>query len=572
MIAEIDNISLIDWSRAQFALTAFYHWLFVPLTLGLGIVQAVMETIYYKTGDEFWKKTAQFWMKLFGINFAIGVATGLILEFEFGTNWSNYSWFVGDIFGAPLAIEGVVAFFMEATFIAVMFFGWNKVSKGFHLTSTWLTIAGATISAFWILVANGWMQYPTGMVFNPDTVRNEMGSFWAVAFSPVALNKFLHTVLSGWIIGAMFVAGISSWYLLRKREVKFALASIKVAVAFGLIACFLSIWTGDGSASQVAKQQPMKLAAMEGLYEGGEGVNLVGAGILNPSKKEYNDNEEAFLFKIDVPIPKFLSYLAFGKFNAYVPGIKNIIEGGYTKPDGSIALSAEEKIARGKLAINALANYKTAKADSVLLEHKADSIKNALVLAAETENYTETSEGDTITAIALTGDELFAEKKAAVHAKIADSRQQLKENFAYFGYGYIKEPKELIPPLGLTFYAFRVMVILGGFLLLLFAFATYFSYKNKFETKRWLQWTCLISIFLAIFAGQAGWVVAEVGRQPWAIQDILPTSAAISKLSASSVQLTFFIFLVLFTVLLIAELKILTSAIKKGPQINENKN
>ncbi|MDR1552965.1 MAG: cytochrome ubiquinol oxidase subunit I [Prevotellaceae bacterium] len=567
MIAEID-ISLIDWSRAQFALTAFYHWLFVPLTLGLGIVQAVMETLYYKTGDEFWKKTAKFWMKLFGINFAIGVATGLILEFEFGTNWSNYSWFVGDIFGAPLAIEGVVAFFMEATFIAVMFFGWNKVSKGFHLASTWLTIAGATISAFWILVANGWMQYPAGMNFNPDVVRNEMKDFWEVAFSPVALNKFFHTVLSGWIIGAMFVAGISSWYLLRKREIKFALASIKVAVVFGLIACFLSVWTGDGSAAQVAEKQPMKLAAMEGLYEGGNGVNLVGIGILNPSKEEYNDDKDPFLFKIDVPIPKFLSYLSFGKFNAYVPGIKNILDGGYQLPNGDVALSAQEKIERGKIAVSALSNYHLAKADSALYANNADSIKN--VLAAEIVINSEelTSEnGDVYQA--PTVDELYAAKKAEIQSKIADARKQIFANINYFGYGYIKEPKDLIPPVGLTFYAFRVMIILGGFLLLLFALSTYLSFKNKFETKRWLQWTCLISIFLAIFAGQAGWVVAEVGRQPWAIQDILPTSAAISQLTASSVKLTFFIFLALFTVLLIAELKILISAIKKGPQINE---
>ncbi|MDR3286084.1 MAG: cytochrome ubiquinol oxidase subunit I [Prevotellaceae bacterium] len=565
MIAEID-ISLIDWSRAQFALTAIYHWLFVPLTLGLGIVQAIMETIYYKTGDEFWKKTAKFWMKIFGINFAIGVATGLILEFEFGTNWSNYSWFVGDIFGAPLAIEGVVAFFMEATFIAVMYFGWNKVSKGFHLTSTWLTIVGATISAFWILVANAWMQHPAGMHFNPDTVRNEMDSFWAVALSPVAINKFFHTVLSGWIIGGMVVAGISSWYLLKKRETKFALASIKVGVTFGLIACLLSMWTGDGSAMQVAEKQPMKLAAMEALYEGDNGVNLVGVGILNPSKKEYNDDKDPFLFKIDVPIPKFLSYLSFGKFNAYVPGIKDIIDGGYTTSDGSIALSALEKMRRGKLAVAALANYSLAKADSALFERRADSIKNAATAA---ESFAITSDGDTIL---LTSTELFAAKKADVYTRIAESRKQLNDNIKYFGYGYIKEPSDLIPPVALTFYAFRIMIILGGFLFLLFAISAYFSYKNKFETKRWLQWICLISILLAIIAGQAGWVVAEVGRQPWAIQDMLPTSAAISRLATSSVQITFFIFLALFTVLLIAELKIMINAIKKGPQINEQKN
>ncbi|MGL4493070.1 MAG: cytochrome ubiquinol oxidase subunit I, partial [Tannerellaceae bacterium] len=191
--------SLVDWSRAQFALTAMYHWIFVPLTLGLSFIMAIMELIYYKTGSEFWKKTTQFWMKLFAINFAIGVATGIILEFEFGTNWSNYSWFVGDIFGAPLAIEGIMAFFLESTFFAVMFFGWNKVSKRFHLVSTWLTAIGACLSALWILVANAWMQYPVGMEFNPDTVRNEMVDFWAVALSPVAIHKFFHTVLSSWV-------------------------------------------------------------------------------------------------------------------------------------------------------------------------------------------------------------------------------------------------------------------------------------------------------------------------------------------------------------------------------------
>ena len=209
--------TLVDWSRAQFALTAMYHWLFVPLTLGLGVIMAIMETLYVRTGREFWKQTAKFWMKLFGINFAMGVATGIILEFEFGTNWSNYSWFVGDIFGAPLAIEGILAFFMESTFIAVMYFGWNKVSKGAHLASTWLTIIGATISAWWILVANAWMQHPVGMEFNPDTVRNEMVDFMAVAFSPVAVVKFCHTVTSSWVLGAVFVVGVSCWYLLRTK-------------------------------------------------------------------------------------------------------------------------------------------------------------------------------------------------------------------------------------------------------------------------------------------------------------------------------------------------------------------
>ena len=184
LILSIDA-DTIDWSRAQFALTAIYHWLFVPLTLGLAVIMGIMETCYYRTKDQFWKETAIFWQKLFGINFAMGVATGIILEFEFGTNWSNYSWFVGDIFGAPLAVEGIVAFFMESTFVAVMYFGWKKVSPGFHLASTWLTGLGATISAWWILVANAWMQYPVGCEFNPDTMRNEMVPRRSRLVSPV---------------------------------------------------------------------------------------------------------------------------------------------------------------------------------------------------------------------------------------------------------------------------------------------------------------------------------------------------------------------------------------------------
>ena len=492
MIASIDT-SLIDWSRAQFALTAMYHWLFVPLTLGLGVIQAIMETIYYKTGNEFWKKTAQFWMKLFGINFAIGVATGLILEFEFGTNWSNYSWFVGDIFGAPLAIEGILAFFMEATFIAVMFFGWDKVSKRFHLASTWLTIIGATLSALWILIANAWMQYPVGMHFNPDTVRNEMFDFWAVALSPVAINKFFHTVLSGWIVGAVFVMGVSSWYLLKKRETEFSLESIKVGAVFGLVASILIVWTGDGSAYQVAQKQPMKLAAMEGLYEGGNGTGLVAIGLLNPDKTSYKDNVNPFIF--------------------------DLIEGGYTTNKGTVALSAAEKIEKGRIAIQALADYRKAVKDK---------------------------------------DQVAAEQ----------ARSLLDENFAYFGYGYIKDPADLVPHVGLTFYSFRVMVLLGGYFILLFIVALIWSKKNKFADARWLQWASLWTIPLAYIAGQAGWIVAEVGRQPWAIKDILPTGASVSKLATSSVQTTFFVFLFLFTVLLIAEIGIMVKAIKKGPSVN----
>lgn len=513
MIESIDT-SLIDWSRAQFAMTAMYHWIFVPFTLGLAVVMGIMETLYYRTGNEFWKRTAMFWMRLFGINFAIGVATGLILEFEFGTNWSNYSWFVGDIFGAPLAIEGILAFFMEATFIAVMFFGWEKVSKRFHLVSTWLTGLGATISAWWILVANAWMQHPVGMEFNPDTVRNEMVDFWAVATSPVAVNKFCHTVLSGWVLGAIFVVGVSCWYLLKKRHRDFALSSIKIAAVFGLGASLLSAFTGDGSGYHIAQTQPMKLAAVEGLYEGGKDVGLVCVGMLNPEKETYNDGKEPFLFRME--IPGMLSILAERDREGYVPGISNLIEGGYQLKDGTTALSAAEKIERGKTAIQALAAYRAAKS----VDNEAD---------------------------------------AAVAYKV------LQENMPYFGYGYIKDVNELVPNVPLNFYAFRVMVMLGGYFILFFIVVLFLAYKQKLAEIRWMHWLALLTIPLGYIAGQAGWIVAECGRQPWAIQDMLPTTAAISNLDTGSVQTTFFIFLCLFTVMLIAGTGIMLKSIRKGP-------
>ena len=512
MFESIDT-SLIDWSRAQFALTAIYHWIFVPLTLGLAVIMGIMETIYYRTRNEFWKQAAQFWMRLFGINFAIGVATGLILEFEFGTNWSNYSWFVGDIFGAPLAIEGILAFFMEATFIAVMFFGWGKVSRRFHLTSTWLTGLGATISAWWILVANAWMQNPVGMVFNPDTARNEMVDFWAVATSPMAVNKFFHSILSGWVLGAVFVVGVSCWYLLRRRHKEFALASIRVGAWVGLFAALMSAWTGDGSGYQVAQKQPMKLAAMEGYYEGQQGAGLVAFGILNPDKQTPADGVEPFLMRIE--LPKMLSLLAERDPNAFVPGINNLLEGGYRLKDGSQALSAEEKMTRGRKAIAAFAAYRKAKAD---------------------------------------GNEEAAAEAAVV----------LQDNVAYLGYGYIKDVNELVPNVPLTFYMFRVMVMLGGYFILFFAVLLFLVYRKNLAEMRWMHWIALFTIPLGYLAGQAGWVVAECGRQPWAIQDMLPTSAAISRLDVGSVQTTFFIFLVLFTVLLIAEIGIMLRTIRKG--------
>jgi cytochrome bd ubiquinol oxidase subunit I len=519
MIEQFDY-SLIDWSRAQFALTAIYHWIFVPLTLGLAFIVAIMESIYVRTGQEEWKHITKFWMTLFGINFAIGVATGIILEFEFGTNWSNYSWFVGDIFGAPLAIEGIMAFFLESTFIAVMFFGWKKVSKRFHLMASWLTAIGASLSALWILVANAWMQYPAGMKFNPDTARNEMENFWEVLFSPVAVNKFLHTVSSSYVVAAVFVVGVSCWFLLKKRDILFAKRSILVASVFGLAMSIFMIFTGDSSARKMAKYQPMKFAAMENLENGRKNAPLVAIGLL---KTRINDKNKREDFIVKIEIPDMLSYMAFLDPNAFVPGINDLVHGN----PGEGIIPYQEKIERGKVAISALREYTMAVKENN--QFKADS-----ALAVFQTNFS--------------GINLKGEKER------------------YFGYGYISDPNQLIPPVKLTFYSFRIMVGLGFHFLILFIIMMVLVMKDKIEQKSWIQYVALWTIPLVYLASQAGWVVAEVGRQPWVIQDLMPTMAAVSKLESSSVIITFWLFAVLFTVLLIAEIKIMTRQIKIGPK------
>jgi cytochrome d ubiquinol oxidase subunit I len=511
------DISLVDWSRAQFALTAMYHWIFVPLTLGITFIIAFMETLYVKTGNEEWKRITKFWMTLFGINFAIGVATGIILEFEFGTNWSNYSWFVGDIFGAPLAIEGILAFFMESTFIAVMFFGWNKVGKKTHLLATWLTAIGANLSALWILVANGWMQKPVGMFFNPETARNEMKNFWEVLFNQVAVDKWLHATSSGFVLASVFVVGISSWYLLKKREISLAKKSILIAAVFGLISSIYLIGTGDNSSKTIAKDQPMKFAAIEGLRNGKEGAGLVVVGLISPSGINQKTDDDGFIFKIEVP--KLLSFMTNRNWNSFVPGIKDLINGnekyGY--------LPAKEKIERGKIAIKRLKDFHDAKKSGNTM--LADSIKTEFASKDFNEKY-----------------------------------------FRYFGYGYFKDPAELIPNIPMTFYSFRLMVGLGFWFVALFTLAAVFVFKNSLEKKKWFLRLAIISIPLVYLAQQAGWIVAEVGRQPWIIQDLMPTMAAVTKISSGAIQTTFWLFAVLFTVLLIAELKILFRQIKIGPK------
>ena len=489
-------MDVVIWSRIQFAMTAAYHWLFVPLTLGLALVMAVMETLYLIKKDEFWKKTARFWMKLFAVNFAVGIATGIILEFEFGTNWSNYSWFVGDMFGAPLAIEGILAFFMEATFFAVMFFGWDKVSPKFHLASTWLTGIGATISAYWILVANGWMQNPVGTTFNPDTVRSEMASaaaFWEVVTNPVAVSKFFHSVTSGWVTGGVFTVGVSAWYLLKGRQKQFALRSMLIGGLVGLVGSAAVMLSGDSSGVHAAEFQPMKLAAAEGLQDGGRGA--------------------AFTIVPGIKVPKMLSILATHDPDGFVPGINDILNG-YTDNDGNEIPSVAEKMAMGREALTALSIYRS------------------------TDDPTEK----------------------------AEARYALEENVQYMGYGHLAKPEDVVPPVGVVFWAFRLMIGLGMLCALVLLLSVWFAWKDKIAGKKWLLWAAILCIPLVYLCGQCGWIVAEVGRQPWTIQGLLPVNVAISSLSTGAVKTTFFVFLGVFALFLIIEIRILLAAIRKGPE------
>ncbi|MBW1634674.1 MAG: cytochrome ubiquinol oxidase subunit I [Deltaproteobacteria bacterium] len=508
-MSEID-LATVNWARAQFILTAMYHWIFVPLTLGLSFLCAFFESMYVRTGNEDWKRITKFWMTLFGINFAIGVATGIILEFQFGTNWSNYSWMVGDIFGAPLAIEGLLAFFLEATFFAVMFFGWDRTSKGFHLFATWMVAIGSNLSALWILVANGWMQYPLGMVFNPESARFEMQNFGEVLFAPIAIAKFTHTTSSSFVVGSLFVITISSYYLLRGRHVDMAKKSIIVASVFGLLASLFTAFTGDESAFNNGRFQPMKLAAYEGLFDGAKGAEIVALGVLN-SGKRLGDGQEPFAF--EVSIPHGLSVLAKREWNAFVPGIKDLVYG--NEAEGIMPVA--EKMKKGKAAIADLAAIQEA---------------------------------------GKAGDE---QAKAA-------ALKRFRENQDYLGFGYLDTPEEVVPPVATTYYSFHGMVFLGSFFILLLMLYLYFSYKETLEDKTWLLVLGFFSFFMALTASELGWVVAEVGRQPWAIQDLMPVKVATTNIAAGHVKATFFMFFVLFAVLLLAEIKIMLRQIKIGPE------
>ncbi len=506
--------TLIDLSRLQFAVTAMYHFIFVPLTLGMTWLLVIMETIYVATGKEIYKDMTKFWGKLFGINFAIGVTTGLTMEFQFGTNWAYYSHYVGDIFGVPLAIEGLMAFFLESTFIGMFFLSWDRVSKKQHLLFTVLVAIGSNLSALWILVANGWMQNPVGTKFNPITMRMELDSFISVLFNPVGQAKFFHTVCSGYVTASVFVLGISAYYLLKKQHLPFARRSFKIAAMFGLFASIAAIVMGDESGLQVYKVQPSKLAAIEGVWE--TEAAPAGWSLLAWPNSDKRQND----FNISIPYAGSL-ILTHG-LNGTITGINDIVA------------ENKNKIIKGQQALGLLDQYKQTPNDMALAKQIQD---NAEYL----------------------GYGLLLKKYSTDVTKATPDMIEMAA-------------RDTVPnPLPL-YYSFRTMVFLGisFFLLFLVAFKESFRNNTKFENNKFLLKFALYWIPMPWIACWCGWFVAEYGRQPWTIYGILPTHQSVSSLTAGDLIFSLSGFVILYTILLIVEIWLMFKYAKSGPSVLSN--
>ena len=498
---------LVDLSRLQFAATAMYHFLFVPLTLGMTWLLVIMEAVYVMTGKTIYKDMTRFWGKLFGINFALGVTTGITLEFQFGTNWAYYSHYVGDIFGAPLAIEGLMAFFLESTFIGLFFFGWDRLSRRQHLLVTTLMAIGTNLSALWILIANGWMQSPVGAEFSFTTMRMEMVDFWAVVFNPDAQAKFVHTVSAGYVTGSMFVLAISAFYLLKKRDVPFAKRSFRIAAAFGLASSLSVIVLGDESGYTVGHAQQTKLAAMEAMWETEEAP----AGLILLA--DINEEEQKNNWQIEIPY--VLGLIGTRSLSQELPGIKDIIA------------ENRERIISGMEAVRALERVRADRTDleaQALLEERVDDLGFGLLLRK------------------------YVTSMDEVTPEIID-----------------KAAASTIPRVTPMFWAFRAMVGLGFWFLLLFGLSLWFSVKGTFEHKPWLLRAALWSLPLPWIACELGWFVAEYGRQPWTIYGVLPTHLSVSTLSVESLYGSLAGFVGFYTVLLIVEMYLMIKFARLGP-------
>ncbi|WP_394752937.1 cytochrome ubiquinol oxidase subunit I [Crenothrix sp.] len=498
---------VVELSRLQFALTAMYHFLFVPLTLGLSFLLAIMESVYVMSGKQIYKDMTRFWGKLFGINFAMGVTTGITLEFQFGTNWAYYSHYVGDVFGPLLAIEGMMAFFLESTFVGLFFFGWERLSKVQHLMVTWLLALGTSLSALWILIANGWMQHPVGAEFNYDTMRMELTSIADVFFNPIAQVKFVHTVAAGYVTGSMFVLGISAYYLLKNRDVAFARRSFRIAAGFGLASVLSVIVLGDESGYTVGEVQKAKLATIEAEWETEKApasFTLLGL-----------PNEETMTTDYAITIPWVLGLIATRSIDEKVGGINDILANNRERiKSGMIAYENLQKLRLDKLDLQAKSTFESHKDDlgyGLLLKRYTDKVIDATPAQIE---------------------------QATRHS---------------------------IPKVAPMFWTFRGMVLCGVLMLFIFAASFYYNAKRTAHKQRWLLRLAFYAMPLPWIANELGWVVAEYGRQPWTIAGILPTHLSASSVDVGQLYLSLVGFFVFYTVLLIIELFLMTKYVRLGP-------
>ena len=500
-------MDVVQLSRLQFGMTAMYHFLFVPLTLGLSVILAIMESIYVTTGRTIWRDMTKFWGTLFGINFAMGVATGITMEFQFGTNWAYYSHYVGDVFGAPLAIEGLMAFFLEATFVGLFFFGWDRLSRVQHLVVTCLVALGSNLSALWILVANGWMQNPVGSAFNVETMRMEVTDFLAVLFNPVAQAKFVHTVSAGYVTGAMFVLSVSAIYLLGRRHRGLAIRSMTVAASFGLASALSVVVLGDESGYTADQNQRMKIAAIEGEWNTEAAPAAFTVFALPDASGEFT--------RYQVRIPYLLGLIVTRSTDGKVDGIKDLVA------------QNRARVESGIIAYTAMQAVRAAPADSAaratFAAHVGD-LGYALLLKRYTSDVARAT-------------------PAQINAAAWDT----------------------VPAVVPLFWGFRFMVGLGLFFIVLFGAMFVLASTRQLEQRRWVLWICVASLPLPWIAAELGWYVAEAGRQPWTIDGVLPTFLSVSDLPVADVQFSLIGFLVFYSTLLLVEVFLMVRAIRRGP-------
>jgi cytochrome d ubiquinol oxidase subunit I len=506
----------VDWSLALFVMMALLHWVFVPLTLGLAPVIAITKSISFSTGDDGWEKLTRFWMRIFLVNFVASLTTGLVLKLEYTDVWSDYSWFTGSFFTFSMTLEGILAFLLQGGMVTLMFYGLKRYRKGVNLIIAWGVAIVVNVSVVWQLATNAWMQNPTGFTFNPQTARLEVDSISTILFNPTTVNKILHTVTSSYLLSGIVILGIGSWFLLKGREITFAKRSILVGSTFGFLMGIMMVFTGDGSSREVARTQPMKFAAMQGLYEGQQNAPLIAIGLFERPQTPDDLNPAEFRLKIE--IPNMLSYLAFLDPRAFVPGIRDLVRGNENQGIPSYF----ERMERGRVAIEAITGYK-------------DAVKH------------------------------FDNELAAELRSNFKDEYWMERHFNNLGYGYFEDPRDLIPNIPVTFYAFHLMILLGIHFMIMLGLSIGFMYVRKLIKRRWFLRLSILTVPFVYVAFIAGWTLSELGRQPWVIQDLMPKYAALSEIQPASMEFQFWFFAILFATLSAAVLYIFIKQIKLGP-------